>query len=72
VTDCAPAPSQKPSRFISASDLVLEWFAGARPRLIQCIPCRAANSASWIKVGSLSPEREPELAKPAAILSFQP
>ena len=69
---CAPAPSQKPRPFISGSDPVLEWFAGGRPRLIQCIPCRAANSASWIKVASLSPEREPELVKPAAILSFQP
>lgn len=61
MSDCAPAPSQKPSRFISASDPVLEWFAGGRPRLIQCILCRAANSPNWIKVASLSTEREPEL-----------
>ena len=36
---------------------MLEWFAGGRPRLIQCIPCRGATSASWIKVASLSRAR---------------
>jgi hypothetical protein len=34
-------------------------------------PVLGGEHASWISVASLSPEREPELVKPAAILSRQ-
>ncbi|KGS17214.1 hypothetical protein X989_5523 [Burkholderia pseudomallei MSHR4378] len=69
--DCAPAPRPKPNRLSSAGEPAVESLAGGKPRLTQCMPYRAANSASCMSMDSLSPAWAPELVKPAAILLRQ-